>query len=79
MLEDYKMDRGKLSACEISNMTSHLCAIMDTAARACPNGKKNNKKHTWPTAVSNACKESKQQFWEWKQDGSPIDTNSLTF
>lgn len=71
MLEDYKMDRGKLSACEISNMTSHLCAIMDTAARAClkatvkkPNGKKNNKKHTWPTAVSNACKESKQQFWE---------------
>jgi hypothetical protein len=52
---------------------------MDTAARACPNGKKNNKKHTWPTAVSNACKESKQQFWEWKQDGSPIDTNSLTF
>lgn len=50
MLEDYKMDRGKLSACEISNMTSHLCAIIDTAARVCskatvnkPNGQKEQK------------------------------------
>ncbi|CAC5390934.1 unnamed protein product [Mytilus coruscus] len=82
-LSEVNLEVTKASYSDISNITSEICAVLDTAARACGPTKTRKGRpralRPWSPAINEACKHSEQKFWEWKCDGRPPNASSLTF
>ncbi|VDI04539.1 Hypothetical predicted protein [Mytilus galloprovincialis] len=81
-LLEINLEPEKSTYSELSNVTSELCAILDTAARACAPTQKSKSRpkssRSWSPAINKACKVSKQKFWEWKCDGRPLNLNCMS-